>query len=99
MNGAEAAADQLDFSLLLKEMKDVDEAAMSVAEGLRVRTARAVGAAEEELDVENPLRAYGVDSLVAVIGSDVGVFEITGLMSFVELGRFAVERGRFWKGA
>lgn len=78
---------ELDFAAMFRQRQTPEERSDVVVQALQRRLARALGIESEDIDVEKPLHAYGVDSLVAVelrnmIGkefvADVPVFELVG---------------------
>lgn len=78
---------EVNFAALFRRAKTHEERSGIVAQALQRRLARALGIESEDIDVEKPLHAYGVDSLVAVelrnliandFAADVPVFELVG---------------------
>lgn len=76
---------KVNFAALFRRAKTHEERSGIIAQSLQRRLARALGVESEDIDVEKPLHAYGVDSLVAVelrnliandLAADVPVFEL-----------------------
>lgn len=76
-----------DFAAILRQAETHEERSSIVAQALQRRLSRALGIESDDIDVEKPLHAYGVDSLVAVelrnliakdFAADVPVFELVG---------------------
>lgn len=78
---------EVNFAALFRRAETHEERSIIVVQALQRRLARALGIESEDIDVEKPLHAYGVDSLVAVelrnflakdFAADVPVFELVG---------------------
>lgn len=76
---------EVNFAALFRRAKTHEERSGIVAQAVQRRLARALGIESEDIDVEKPLHAYGVDSLVAVelrnliandFAAEVPVFEL-----------------------
>lgn len=57
---------EVNFTALFRRAKTHEERSVIVAQALQRRLARALGIESKDIDVEKPLHAYGVDSLVAI---------------------------------
>lgn len=77
----------VNFAALFRKAETSEERSSVVVQVLAKRLARAMGIDSEDIDVEKPLHAYGVDSLVAIelrnwiakdFAADVPVFELVG---------------------
>lgn len=84
-NGGDSG--DVNFSALFRQVETTEERSSIVAQALQRQLARALGIDSEDIDVDKPLHAYGVDSLVAVelrnsiakdFAADVPVFELVG---------------------
>ncbi|RAL17772.1 ketoacyl-synt-domain-containing protein [Aspergillus homomorphus CBS 101889] len=95
--GADAAA-------VLRASPSVAAAAAQIVQWVVAKLAQILGLPAEEIAVDRPVHANGINSLVAVelrnwfgkrIGADVAVFEILGNMTLAELSKSAAEKTRF----
>ncbi|PYI31454.1 hypothetical protein BP00DRAFT_474969 [Aspergillus indologenus CBS 114.80] len=95
--GADAAA-------VLRASPSVAAAAAQIVQWIVAKLAQILGLPVEEIAVDRPVHANGINSLVAVelrnwfgkrIGAEVAVFEILGNMTLAELSRLAAEKTRF----
>ncbi|RAH81723.1 KR-domain-containing protein, partial [Aspergillus japonicus CBS 114.51] len=95
--GADAAA-------VLRASPSVAAAAAQIMQWVVAKLAQILGLPVEEIAVDRPVHANGINSLVAVelrnwfgkrIGAGVAVFEILGNMTLAELSRLAAEKTRF----
>ena len=86
--------DAVDYKALLGTAESLAAAKAVVCEGLVKKLCRALMIEAEAVDIEKPLHAYGVESLVAVelrswftkeMGAEVAVFDIMGSGSIKEL--------------
>ena len=77
----------VNFTVVFRQAETSEERSSVVARFLAGKLARALGIDADDVDVEKPLHAYGVDSLVAVelrnwiakdFAADVPVFEFVG---------------------
>ena len=99
-NGAGAFAsagdeEQYDFQKLFAESTSLVEAGAVVSAALIKKLARSLSTLHNDVDLQQPLHAYGVDSLLAVelrswiakeFRADVPVFEILGGSTFATVG-------------
>ncbi|KAI0844177.1 hypothetical protein F5Y00DRAFT_274402 [Daldinia vernicosa] len=85
----------------LRAAKSLEEASVVVTELLSKRLARSLAVPVEDIDVNRPPHAFGVDSLVAVellhwfateLRSDIPVVQILGNLTIAQLGRLAAEK-------
>lgn len=92
---------EVNFAILFRQKETVEERSAIVAEALQRRLARALGIESEDIDLEKPLHAYGVDSLVAVelrnaiakdFAADVPVFELVGGKTVQGVAEFVEKR-------
>ncbi|KAI1452810.1 polyketide synthase PksD [Annulohypoxylon moriforme] len=98
---------QINFSLLFRQAESVEERSKVAVRSLTLKLARALSIQPEDVDTEQPLHAYGVDSLVAVelrnwiakeFAADVPVFEIMGGRSVAVIGELVTKASRIGKG-
>ena len=101
---ATAAGDdeeQFDFRKLFAESASLVEAGGVVSRALIRKLARSLATLHRDVDVQQPLHAYGVDSLLAVelrswiareFRADVPVFEILGGSTFLTVGLLVAAR-------
>lgn len=104
-SGAAAAGKPgADAAVVLKQSPSVAVAAEHIVQWVVNKLSQIMGLPVEEIDVDRPVHANGINSLVAVelrnwlgkrIGADVAVFEILGNRTLAELSRYAAERTRF----
>ena len=80
---------------------------VAITQGLKRKLAKLLGMPDADIDVQQPLQAYGVDSLVAVeirywlskvVRAGVSISDIQGEMSMVKLGEVVVERSALSRG-
>jgi hypothetical protein len=95
---ADASVQEDDVADIVKDLvavRSTDEAAAIIAQSLIQRLGKALGIPLENLDLSNPMHAYGMDSLVAVelrnwfkwkLKAEVAVFEILGNATFEDIG-------------
>ncbi|PNY29025.1 Polyketide synthase [Tolypocladium capitatum] len=106
-----AAAEQTDGAAAaaarLRATKNLDDAAAVVTGLLAKRLARSLAVPIEDIGVNRPPHAFGVDSLVAVelvvwfaseIGADVPVFQILSSTTVAQLGLMAAEKSGHLQG-
>ncbi|KAI1800249.1 hypothetical protein F4811DRAFT_556979 [Daldinia bambusicola] len=88
-------------STRLQSAKSLKEAAAIITELLSKRLARSLAVPVEDIDVNRPPHAFGVDSLVAVellhwfvteLRSDIPVVQILGNLTIAQLGLLAAEK-------
>lgn len=88
-------ADTVNFAALFRQATSAEERAGIVTEALATKLARALSMKVEDIETDQPIYSYGVDSLVAIelrnwiskeFGADVPVFEIIGGKSVSALG-------------
>ncbi|RAK74416.1 KR-domain-containing protein [Aspergillus fijiensis CBS 313.89] len=93
-----------DAASVLRASPSVAVAAAQIVQWVVAKLAQILGLPVEEIDVDRPVHANGINSLVAVelrnwfgkrIGADVAVFEILGNMSLAELSRSAAQKTKF----
>lgn len=89
-----------DAAMLFKQTDDASQREKIVANALAQKLARSLSMAQDDIDHDRPLFAYGVDSLVAVelrnwvgkeFGADVTVFDIMGGATVTTIGILAVK--------
>jgi len=94
----------MDSETVLRRSASVEAAAEHVIEWLITKLSQILGTPAEEVNVQKPVHANGINSLVAVemrnwfdrkIGADVAVFEILGNMSILDLSTYAAGKSRF----
>jgi acyl carrier protein len=85
---------------LFRQAESAEERATVVVESLAKKLARALSIQPDEVDVDRPLHAFGVDSLVAVelrnwlgkeFAADVPVFEIMGGRTVAAIGELVTK--------
>ncbi|KAI1138716.1 hypothetical protein F5Y05DRAFT_403935 [Hypoxylon sp. FL0543] len=85
---------------LFKQLETVEDRINLVVQSLSIKLARALSIQPEEVDTEQPLHAFGVDSLVAVelrnwiareFAADVAVFEIMGGRTVKAIGELVTK--------
>ncbi|RDL32026.1 Reducing type I polyketide synthase [Venustampulla echinocandica] len=85
----------LDYKTLFAGATSLVEAGLLVSEGLRKKLSRVLGIPQDNIELNNRVESYGVDSLVAVelrnwlakeMSADVAVFEILGGNTLVAVG-------------
>lgn len=90
-----------DLVALAQSATSLDEASLILAKGLAARLCSLLSLDVDTFDLEQPLHAHGVDSLVAVeirnwflrtLNVDIAIFEILGGATSVTLGRTAAEK-------
>lgn len=86
---------------LLSMARDIEEATAVVTRLLATRLARSLAISIEDVDVDRPPHAFGVDSLVAVelmywfsteLGADIPLVQILSSSTVAQLSRLAAER-------
>ena len=96
-----------DLATVLANTSSLEEASEAVSEALLGKVASAISVSKEELDPDQKIATFGVDSLVAVevrnwlakkAGADVAVFELLGEASLRGVSWLAAERSRFFGG-
>lgn len=99
--------DQFDFQRLFAESTSLVEAGGVVSQALVKKLARSLSSLHNDVDLQQPLHTYGVDSLLAVelrswIGkewrADVPVFEILGGSTFSTVGLLVAARSEVKHG-
>lgn len=89
------SAQALDYKTLFAGATSLAEAGLLVSEGLRKKLSRVLGIPQDNIELNNRVESYGVDSLVAVelrnwlakeMSADVAVFEILGGNTLVGVG-------------
>lgn len=87
VNSSEGNASGDNLALLYRQAATAEERAKVAAQSLARKLARALAIEADDVDLEKPLHAFGVDSLVAVelrnwiakeFAADIPVFEIMG---------------------
>ena len=100
-SSSERIEQNLNLSTLLADAESTAEIVVITTDSLVKHVARMISVAEDKLDVNKPMHAYGVDSLVAVdlrnwvaksFDVDVTVFDILGGTSFVGLGHLVAKK-------
>lgn len=100
ISGAPGPQSGINVAALFRQSDSGAERARIVVESLGTKLARALSIEPEDVDVEKPLHAFGVDSLVAVelrnwiakeFVSDVPVFEIMGAKTVKALGELVTK--------
>lgn len=85
---------------LFRKAQSADEQSAVVVEALAEKLARALSMKVQDLDVDQPLHAHGVDSLVAVeirnwiskeFAADIPVFEINGRRTVASVGELVAK--------
>lgn len=93
------ASEEADASLLFHQAGNSEGRQAVVTMALRVKVARALGVAVEDVDAQKTLADYGTDSLMAVdlrswmrkdFGADVAVFDMMGGKSIEAVGELVV---------
>ncbi|KAK6948366.1 hypothetical protein Daesc_010132 [Daldinia eschscholtzii] len=88
-------------STRLQSAKSLKEASTIITELLSKRLARSLAVPVEDIDINRPPHAFGVDSLVAVellhwfvteLRSDIPVVQILGNLTIAQLGQLAAEK-------
>lgn len=94
---------EVNFATMFRQQETVEARLGIVAEALQRRLARALGIESEDVDLDKPLHAYGVDSLVAVelrnaiakdFAADVPVFELVGGRTVRGVAEFVENRSQ-----
>ena len=95
-------------TVFAEHTNDIASIARFVGLGLKAKVARSLMIPEQDVDTQNPIHAYGVDSLVAVglsywllktIQSDISVLELMSARSIATVGLEIAKRSRFRKKA
>lgn len=101
------AGNQINFSLLFRQAESVEERSKVAVRSLALKLARALSIQAEDVDTEQPLHAFGVDSLVAVelrnwiakeFAAEVPVFDIMGGRSVAAIGELVTKASQIGKG-
>ncbi|KAI0165413.1 polyketide synthase PksD [Hypoxylon sp. FL1284] len=101
------AGNQVNFSLLFRQAASAEERSQVAVRSLALKLARALSIQAEEVDTEQPLHAFGVDSLVAVelrnwiakeFAAEVPVFDIMGGRSVAAIGELVTKASQIGKG-
>lgn len=91
---------EVDYASLLRATKSMEEAVGHVVEALVRRVAKAMAMPPEEIDTQQPLYTYGVDSLLAIelrtwfkktFAVDIAVFEMIAAKDFVAVAEKVVK--------
>jgi hypothetical protein len=100
--GSNGGEDSTNYKELLAGTKSLLEASNIVVKALVEKLAKSLSTIQSsDVDIEKPLHAYGVDSLLAVelrnwiakeFQADVAVFETLGGSTFISLGLLIVKR-------
>lgn len=89
---------------MLASVANVEEAASVICAGISVMLGKAMNMLPSEIDMNKPLSAYGVDSLVAVTfrnwilnnyGVQLSVFDILGESPIAEMANTIAEKGGY----
>lgn len=98
--GRNGISDDLDAAQLFRQAQSVSERAQVVVEALSKRLARTLSIKVEDVDIHQPLHAYGVDSLIAIelrtwlgkeFATDVPVFEIVSGKTIKAVGELVAK--------
>lgn len=93
-----------DIKSMLASVANVEEAASVICAGISVMLGKAMNMLPSEIDMNKPLSAYGVDSLVAVTfrnwilnnyGVQLSVFDILGESPIAEMANTIAEKGGY----
>ncbi|KAL9055516.1 MAG: hypothetical protein Q9162_003513 [Coniocarpon cinnabarinum] len=101
----ESSSDSTDenFADKFRATSTLDEAADILVYAMLKKVARSLAIPEQDVDVEQPMNTYGVDSLVGVelrnwlhrtFDTELAVFDILGGATFAAVGRLAAERSK-----
>ncbi|KAF4631033.1 hypothetical protein G7Y89_g7101 [Cudoniella acicularis] len=102
--GAASASTSVSLPTQLSSAESLAVAAMLVATMLLRKLSRAFSISEEQMDVSDPLRLHGVDSLVALelrnwfakeFSVDVAIFDLLSGATFTEMGMMVASRSPF----
>ena len=102
--GLSTGSSQLEFSALLASAPSIPAAGNIIRDALVQKLSRILSVPLDDVDVDQPMHRYGLDSLVAVelrnwlsrdIGADTTVFEILGNASIAAFSASAAAKSRF----
>jgi acyl carrier protein len=94
------SSDTINHTKLFRELKSAEDRAEVVTAALAKKLARAVSMSIEDVDPDQPLHAFGVDSLVAVeirswiskeFAADIAVSEFTGGRTITSVGELVTK--------
>ncbi|KEY72258.1 hypothetical protein S7711_00257 [Stachybotrys chartarum IBT 7711] len=94
------SSDTINHTKLFRELKSAEDRAEVVTAALAKKLARAVSMSIEDVDPDQPLHAFGVDSLVAVeirswiskeFAADIAVSELTGGRTITSVGELVTK--------
>ena len=101
------SANTINFGALFRATESAEERSAVATEALATKLARSLSMQVQDIDTDQPIYSYGVDSLVAVeirnwiskeFAANVPVFEITGGKSVAAIGEFITRTSQFKKG-
>ena len=101
---SEASESSVDYQMLMISANSITAARDAVAQALVKKLSTALSMPEADIDVEAPIYAYGVDSLVAVeirywflkeFKAELAVFHILGSESILTLSLLAAEKSDY----
>ncbi len=105
--GAGSPGGNVNYAALFRSSESAEEKAGVVVESLVRKLARALSIEPKDVDADQPLHAFGVDSLVAVelrnwimkdFAADVPVFEIMGGRTVAAIGELVTKTSQFGRG-
>ncbi|KAK0387803.1 hypothetical protein NLU13_4048 [Sarocladium strictum] len=103
-NSSRGTQASLSLRALLNHSPSRAVAGEIIAKGIREVLAKAMTMLPEEIDMDKPPNAYGMDSLVAIglrnwiqasCGVETSLFEVLGDQSVLEMGRMVARRGGY----
>jgi acyl carrier protein len=106
-NGSGESAHSTNYAALFRQMESLEDRIGVVVEALSKKLARAVSMSPEDVEADQPLHAFGVDSLVAVeirswiskeFAADIPVSELTGGRSISSIGELVSKASQVQKG-
>ncbi|KAI0201376.1 polyketide synthase [Astrocystis sublimbata] len=95
------------YASLITAATSMHEVEAIVLDALLQKLSRVLSISTDDLELDKPLHAYGVDSLVAVdvrswllkdLGSEISVFDMNSQASIRRLAKMATEKNRFLSG-
>lgn len=101
---SEASESSVDYQTLLASAKSIAAAGIAVAQALVKKLSTALSMPEADIEMEAPIYAYGVDSLVAVeirywflkeFKAELAIFHILGSESILKLSILAAEKSDY----
>ena len=101
---SEASESSVDYKTILISAKSIAAARDAIAQALVKKLSTALSMPEADIEVEAPIHAYGIDSLVAVeirywllkeCQADLAVFHILGSESILKLSLLAAEKSAY----